>query len=220
MIKAIGLGKSFFILVLFAVAGFLYFYTHYNLISSNNDLERKLSSSRSQLAEIQQKTLRLKDGFEFFTKEKDKYDYLSQISFFNVQGRYEADQRLKVILEASNVLPSSQYSLKRAKVEEFEKLSGAGYQILNSELEINLGAVQDQYIYDYLFFLMNGFPGHITIDRLEIKRLENVTQPILRKIGTDKNNALMVSAQIDAEWRTAVQLSEADLAQQGQEENF
>jgi len=203
IIRAIGFGRLILIVVLFIIVAALFGYNQFFLQKKIDQTQRFSAGYSSDLSSMRQKTVRLQDGFKFFEREKVQYSRLNKIGFFNVQGRFDAGQRLKAILEGSNLLSSSKYALKPAETEQFTELSEAGYEMLSSEMELELHATKDSDIFNYLFFLKHGFPGVVTIDSMEITRSEEITQPILRRLGNDRDATALVKAKVNATWRSA-----------------
>ncbi len=82
---------------------------------------------------------------------------------------------------------------------------------MSSPVTIDIKAVDDVDVYEYLYLIDEFFPGHVTVESIELKREANINLTILRSIASGGNPEL-VTAKIEAIWRTMVpQENVADL---------
>ena len=58
-------------------------------------------------------------------------------------------------------------------------------------------------IFHYLFLAENYFPGHLSVEKISLKREADVTGTVLRAIANGKNPSL-VGAQVELMWRTMI----------------
>jgi len=96
------------------------------------------------------------------------------------------------------------YSISPAETKTTKALQDAGYKILDSNIEFVIGAVDDTDVYKFLYLLMHGFPGQVTITDIDMSKQLNLTQPLIRNIGMDAPHEPLVRAIIVAQWRSMV----------------
>jgi hypothetical protein len=203
MIQSIGMKKFILILILavFAVGG--YFYNSSIFASQITKEERQNRQVKSKLSKIKKDTDDLVAGLVKFEKQKEVFSFIDDAGFFDDQNRVVARRRIEAMQAEAN-LKTFRYSLSPAETISDEALSKTGYKILNSNLELNLGAVDDTDIYSFVYMLSHGFPGQVIISDVSIKKEQNITQPLLRNIGVNADYDPLVTAVINAQWQTMV----------------
>jgi len=212
MMKRIGAQKVFIIMLLITACGGFYFFNHQMLIPDIAKNEREARKLRSDLNEMTKNTNKLAQGIELFNEQRDKFEEIERNGFFNSQNRVEAREMLDAIQEETRI-KGARYNIRAAEVESTRELKEAGYHILSTEINFELGAVNDSDVYEYIYLLNHGFPGMITITNLEITKIQEITQPLLRNIGLNAQYNPILSAKLDVEWRTMV--PDASLSAQG-----
>ncbi|MEM9469752.1 MAG: hypothetical protein AAF988_06275 [Pseudomonadota bacterium] len=203
MIASMGSQRIFLILLLVGLCGGIYFFNTQMLAPSIKKNEREVRKLRSELREMTDNTNKLSQGIELFNEQREKFAEIDRNGFFNTQNRIEARTMLDAMQEESR-LKGARYNIKPAVRESSDELRDAGYHILRTDIDFELGAVQDSDIYEYIYLLNHGFPGIITIKNLEIEKIEEVTQPLLRNIGMNAQFNPILRARFVVEWRTMV----------------
>ena len=88
-------------------------------------------------------------------------------------------------------------------IEDNEEAQKAEHKILKSPMSVELQAIDDISVLHYLHWIEQNFPGHVSVENIEIKRQGDVTGTVLRGIASGSNPAL-VSASVDMVWRTMI----------------
>lgn len=215
MIKSIGLDK---IILLALIAGFAvggYFYNTNFLEPSIAKKERQLRSNKSELSKLTSDTQKLISGVELFEKQKSEFETVQQSGFFDDQNRVVTRARLDAMGRESN-LEYLRYSISPAKDISNKKLADAGYKILETEILLDVGAIDDTDISTFLHFLNHGFPGQVLIQSMELVRDQTLTQPLLRNIGLKTNYDPLVSGNIKILWKTMVPDTSLEVENEGE----
>lgn len=202
MIKKIGLMNFMVIFLLFLMVGIIFLYSQYILKPDLKNDEQQVRMNQSSIAETSNDIEQLQAGVDQFANQRAQYERLLKLGFFNPQNRLEIKNRM-TSLESEIGALFLQYSISPVEEKKNEAAQEAGHRILQTVMEIKAGALEDQPIYDLLYFLNYGFPGHIEINSIQIKREKEITQPLLRKIGDGEREPL-VNAVVNVTWLTMV----------------
>lgn len=203
MIKSIGMDKVLIILLVagFAIGGYFY---NTNIFAPNIvKKERELRGSKSRLSTLTTDTNKLISGLDLFERQKEEFFIVQKSGFFDDQNRVATRSKLDAMGRDSQ-LEILRYSISPAKNISNQKLKDAGYKILETTMEIEVGAISDTDINTFLYYLNHGFPGQIVIENLDMKKDQNLTQPLLRNIGLRADYEPLVSASILLTWKTMV----------------
>lgn len=203
MIRAIGFQKVFLILLLGVAVVALAYYTLSVAQPSLNENQRELGKNKAEIDEMIMNTDKLTQGFAQFQEQKDVFQQVQELGFFDTQNRLEARARFVAMQEESELI-SAKFNIKPAVVAENAKAKEAGYKVLNTEIDFNLEAIEDKDIYRFLHLLNYGFPGQVIITEFNMKRETEITAPILRQIGVGQPPPL-VRALVRMKWQTMVQ---------------
>lgn len=177
-----------------------YYYSYIYLAPAKLSIQREAGVEQGKISSMRQEMADLQAGYDKFVDIKDDYDQIQGIGFFDDQNRLEAQKLIRVIQEQSRVI-SAKYSIKPLDEEDNESAKAAGKILVATNADFIIQAVEDADIYNFIFMLTEGFPGHIEIQQFNIKKLKDVTQPLLRQIGSGKATAL-VEATMKVTWRT------------------
>ncbi len=202
MIKSIGYNKTLLIVILLGclVAAFLY---NQNVLKPSLDKkERVLRANSSEMAEMTRNLTELSGNLQNFEKQKIDFERVQNLGFFNSQNRVEARQFITAIQKESRLL-SAKYQIKPARSDDNKMAKEAGAKILTTEIAFDLEAIEDSDVYKFIYILNYGLPGQIIINDFSLSRDEEITQPLLRKIGVGEAVAV-VNASLNVTWKTMV----------------
>ena len=198
--NSIGLKQTVLLVVLAAMTGAFYYYSYIHLAPAQRIVKTKVSVKQGEISTMRQEMTELKNGFNKFLDYKQKYDNIVSLGFFDDQNRLEAQKLIQLIQEKSRVI-SAKYAIRPLKQEDNERAEAADHNVVATEIDFNIDAVEDSDIYDFFFMLTQGFPGHIEVRNFSITKVADVTQPLLRKIGSGDPEAV-VQGTISITWRT------------------
>jgi hypothetical protein len=182
--------------VLMAVAGYLY------LIPQEEDSVKRLRAVKSEVSAIQSNISTIQREFEELGVQQADFEKLKQTGFFNAQTRNEAKILFQTVQDESGVI-SALVTIKPGAVEENLEAQKAKHKILSSAIEVDIQAMDDTSIYKYISLIQQNFIGNLSIDVLEIRRMEEVTPLVLSEIAEGRDKA-MVTAKLVFNWRTMI----------------
>jgi len=202
MISVIGFKRIVLLLVFLAINGLFAAMIYGYLAPQNVESERKIRSLKGQINTVQVDIERMQLEFEQLGRQQGQFDALKADGFFKPQGRTLAKEALKNVQDKSKVI-SAVASIDPGRIEENKEAQKSKHKVLISPVEIKLKAFDDRDVYRYIHILQETFPGHISIDSMEIKRTRDVSAAVLRAIVTGINPEL-VAAKMELSWRTMI----------------
>ena len=206
MIAVLGFKRVVMLAVLIGVNIVLAMSIYMYMKPETQKKERELRGLRGQVSTVRSDIDRMQVEFEQLEDQKAEFERLAADGFFKNQGRRQAELILSEIQKTSGVRKAIA-SIQAGEIEDNEEAKKAAHKILRSPIEIRLQAIDDINIYHYLFLVENYFPGHITIEELNLERSADVTGTVLRAIASGTNPPL-VNADVEMVWRTMIPESE------------
>lgn len=200
MISSIGYKKSLLLLILVGLFAFLAFSTYFMFQPKAESSKAELQKLEAQATALQSDIDQMRQDFAQFDSKKALFENISRMGFFNDQNRVLARERFDTLQKLSKIM-SARYEIRPAKIFSQDVPIETGFVVMESPITITLSALDDIDIYRFIYYLNYGFPGHIAIDRLEIKREGEVSPEILKAIGRGNPSAL-VTATMELQWRT------------------
>jgi len=188
------------IIILLGLTGAGYYYSNVYTAPVQRQLGGQISMAKSETATMRQEMSDLQSGYDKFVDIKDDYDFLVNVGFFDEQDRLETQKLIEIIQKQSRVI-SAKYSIKPLSVVDSSLAESANAQLLLTNTDFVITAVEDADIYNFVFLLTKGFPGHVEVTDFNIKKLTDVTQPLLRQIGSGQVVPL-VEATLKIKWST------------------
>lgn len=164
--------------------------------------DRELSGLRGQVSTLRTDIDRMQVEFEQLEVQKAEFEQLEADGFFKDQSRRQAEKVLEKIQQSSGV-STAIANIQAGVIEDNPEAQKASYKILKSPMELRIEAYDDVNIYHYLFLIEHYFPGHVTVEEINIERNADVTGTVLRAISSGVNPAL-IQADVDLVWRTMI----------------
>jgi hypothetical protein len=162
---------------------------------SLRNLHNEVTTRRADIARMQVE-------FDQLEEQKAEFQKLEADGFFKNQSRKQAENTFNTIQKKSGVTVAVA-SINAGVVEDNEEAAKAKYKVLKSPMQIKLEAVDDVDIYHYIFLVEHYFPGHVSIESLNLKREADVSGTVLRAIASGDNPPL-VKAELQLVWRTMI----------------
>lgn len=200
MIERIGPRKTFFILVLIGLIAVLAAANYLVLEPKSVETKQTLDMTIGESSVLRSEVEKMRADLVEAEKQKAFYDAITRMGFFNDQDRVIARQRFETMQKMSKII-SARYEIRPATILEDANSERTGFVIMESAITVSLAAVDDLDVYRFIYFLNYGFPGHITIESLNIVRKAEVTPSLLKQIGTGVSPEV-VSARLELQWRT------------------
>lgn len=202
MIGLIGTKRLIILISLLAVNAALGSILYFYVMPENEKTSRQLSALKSQVNQTRNDTYELENNYKLIQEQKFDYENLVKAGFFQAQDRLAFRRRMGEIQRYSNVLRAS-FDIPPANIEENEGAEKADHVVLRSRVSVDIDALDDIDLYNFIFWIENGFPGHTGITRLSMKREQDIDDKTLRQIGSG-SEVILVSGSIEYDWRTMV----------------
>lgn len=200
MIGLLGMRRIILLTVLLVVAGLLGAGVYLYVIPQTQDLERDLRVTRAKISQKQNEVADMRERFDELKMQQVLYTGLKDAGLFNEQNRVWAIKSMDKFKKLSHVL-NTEYKGDSAAVVERDELRETGYLVLDSKVAVNLDAMDDMDIYNFIYWIENAFPGHTSITKLDMRRVQEISQNLLREIGSGKKRVL-VKADVEFSWKT------------------
>lgn len=202
MINIIGIKRIIVLVILLVINISLACTIYLYLAPDITKTEKRLRGLRGQLSSVQADIDKLQIESEQLEEQRDNFEIIKSEGFFGNQVRSEAKNLLSQIQTESKVI-SAVASVKSGILEDDANAIKANHRVLLSPISIDVKAFDDGDIYNYIYLAQRLFPGHLSLDGIEIKRNIDVSGPVLRAIASGANPEL-VSASMRFSWRTMI----------------
>ena len=202
MIGVIGVKRILTIVVLLLLNAALAAVVYMHFVPRKMAAENELNQLRGNISTVQSDISRMQVEFDQLQLQQVQFDKMRQRGFFGSQGRREAELILQKIQRESGVI-SAVVNIMGGVVEANEEALKAEHQVLASPVSIRIEAMDDVDVYRYIYLVQQFFPGHVSFEKLSLKREAEVSGTVMRAIATGANPKL-VSAEIVMTWRTMI----------------
>jgi len=202
MVKLIGTKKVFFMALLAVLCAGLAYYAFFQLGPMKTQFDREARGIQGEISKTRQDIDTLIFNSERFASQKQRYDFIEKTGFFYNQNRQETRRIINAIKDKSSVL-SVRYTLSPIEIDFSEPANEVKHRFVKSSMEFSIDAIEDGDIQNFVFLLTEGFPGIVEITEYTVNKEKNVTQPMLRLIGSGKKEGLL-RANIKAAWWTMI----------------
>lgn len=200
MIGMIGVQRFLIILVLLVlaiglgVANFQYFRPQADV------MQRDLSAAKSEESTLRTEIEAMRGNMDLFKRQQVLFGLIEKDGFFNLQDRVTAREDLNA-LQSETKIVTLKYEIKSASMSLPEGIFDEKYAVLTSPLSIQIDALDDIDIYNFIGLLTYRFPGIVNVRSIDIKTQTPLTTDVLRRIKSGEAPVL-VSASIEADWIT------------------
>lgn len=164
--------------------------------------EREMRSVRGEVGTLRSDIDRMQVEFEQLEDQKAEFERLAADGFLRDQNRRQAELVFNTIQKRSGVTKATA-SVEPGSIEDNAEAQKAGHKVLSSPMQVQLQAVDDINVYNYLHLIEHYFPGHVEIEEVFIERKARVTGTILKAIAGGQNPT-MVEADIKMVWKTLI----------------
>lgn len=194
--RVLGLGLG--LLVNGVMALLLYLY----LMPATQSRTAELETLRAEVSTRTTEVAGLRQEIEAFEGQKTAFEDLKRLGFFSAQDRVTAREKIDEIRNLSKLL-SIHYKIEPATYAKDSLIAKAKHVIVTSPLSVRLDAIEDKDIYRFLYLMDTVFPGHVALEELSLEKKMDVTQPVLRQIGTGVP-VVLVAGDAKLTWRTVI----------------
>lgn len=202
MIGVIGIKRLVVLFVFIVINALLGAVIYLHFIPEQAKVERQHKTLKRQLRVVQGDIDRMQLEFEQLDQQQDRFDALKDRGFFSTQERSDAKSLFSEIQVDSNVI-SATVNVKPGIVEDNYEAKKANHKLLTSSVSVDIQAFDDGDVYRYLEMAQERFPGYLMLNGIEIKRIRDVSSPVLRAIASGANPE-MIEAKISMSWKTLI----------------
>ena len=202
MIGVIGIKRLVVLFVFIVINAFLGAVIYLHFIPEQAKFERQHKTLKRQLRVVQGDIDRMQLEFKQLDQQQDRFDALKDRGFFSTQERSDAKSLFSKIQVDSNVI-SAIVNVKPGVVEDNFEAKKANHKLLTSSVSVDIKAFDDGDVYRYLEMAKDRFPGYLVLNGIEIKRIRDVSSPVLRAIASGANPE-MIEAQLMMSWKTLI----------------
>lgn len=200
MIDILGPKRVLIILVLLVACGVLGAAQYLFMIPENERLQQEINGVRASIASTRAEAERMREEYKQVQEQKAFYGDLDASGFFNDQNRVVARERVEAIQRMTRAL-AVRYDIKGAILEANQFAAEAGHVVIDSPVSLDVDALDDVDIFSIIYWMENAFPGHVSLNFLQIDRVLDVSAPVLRQIGNGVPTVL-VKGKLSFDWRT------------------
>ena len=202
MIKVLGFQRIVILAALLALNALLGYAAYMLFMPQTETKNRELRGVRGQVSTLRADIDGLLIEFEQLDEQRAEFERLKAAGFFDGQSRRKAQLILEKIQERSGVV-SAVASIAAGEFEESEEAAKADHQILSSPIAVRVEAVNDLDVFRYIYLIKEFFPGHVSVENINLNREADISGTVLRGIASGKNPVL-VSAELSLLWRTMI----------------
>lgn len=202
MMQVLGIKRILMLVVLVAANAALAAATYLYVVPENNRLESELRSVRSQISTKRAEADRLRNEFEQIQEQKAYFEGLETAGFMSDQNRLVARRRIMNIQQYTKVLRAG-YDISSADVVNNKIADEIGYVVLSSPISVDVEALDDVDFYNFIYWMENAFPGHVSVGSVNMERALDLNEATLRAIGSGTPTAL-IKGKVNFVWRTMV----------------
>lgn len=184
-------------------------------LPQNARLQSQLQDLTAQATQKATEAQNLREQFATIQQQKVLFENIQAAGFLTDQSRAVARRRIEEIQQFTHVLRAG-YEVSAATIEKYDEATAAGYMVLDSPLTINVDALDDVDIYNFIYWIEMTMPGHIALEDLKMERNYTVNEGTLRNIGNGIPT-VMVKGTMKVAWRTMVPMPKSDTMPPGTE---
>lgn len=170
------------------------------LIPMKDQKESEVARVRGEIEAKRAEVAKLKEEFVLLQIQLRKFKDLEANGFFNNQNRVKAQESFDKLRQLSGLL-KARYDIKSGALSEVKQASDANHVVLMSPVTVEIESLDDVDVYTFIKGLEEKFPGSVDMTRVELKRTEQFSPAVLRKIGAGEPLKL-IEATVEFDWRT------------------
>jgi len=202
MLSNLGSKRIGVFVFLFALNIVLGVYTHTHVVPSVQNADKMLRGLKAEIEEKREDIKRVRFDLSDLDGRKDDFNNVKDAGFFQNQDRRSAEIILNKIQELTNMVNATVRILPGALVED-SIATKLNYVVMESPISLELESLSDVDIFRYIYLLENYFPGHVTIQSINLNRQRRPDGSVLRAIALGEPVA-MAKANVEVIWRTMV----------------
>lgn len=188
------------VLLLVILNGVMGMATYGYLVPERTKTEQLVKQTKTQTTARRNEVMNLKDEYIRLQGDIKQYKELEARGFFGDQNRVLAQDMFDRMQNIAGLL-KARYAISPGTMIDDPIAKEANYSIISSPIVVSIEALDDMDVYSFLKLLQMRFPGSIEITKFDLKRNIELSQPILRQIGTG-TPIVLVNSTLSFNWRT------------------
>lgn len=191
--------KRIILLVAFLLFNGLVYAGNTFYINNNKESSRSLLQSiEKDTRNLNKKARDIREDNEELNRLSDKYEKLLRKGFVNDQNRVTVRDSFNLMANVTQLI-SAQYNVSRAEVMEDSDLLASNHRLLVSNAQVELSAIDDVKIYNFVYLIANKYPGLANIKSFRINKKKDITAQALRGMNSS-NPEPIVTGTVNFEW--------------------
>ena len=205
MTGAVGLRNIILIVILLAVNAVAGAASYMYLSPESIRLDREFRGIKTKVMGVRSETDSLRTDFDKIKGQKDYFEQLKNVGFFNDQDRVRVLHAIESMQRYSRV-SQAVYDIQPPTIEKTQDANvpdDLGQVVLTSPVKVEIDAIDDLDFYSFLHLVDRAFPGQTSITGIEVTAPLKVNEAALRQIGTGVPTTL-IKGTIQFGWHTMV----------------
>lgn len=189
------------ILAILLIANVLFYagdtyYVKKNAQQANNELR----NVKSKTQQFKNQTREILEDNEKLKQRSAIYEDLIEKGFVNDQNRVTVRDSFNLMATVTQLV-NANYEVSRAEVIKDKTLQSVGYNLLKSQVKVEMSAIDDVKIYNFLYLIANKYPGIANIKSLNVEKESEITAGALRRMNNAEPSPI-VSGFVEFDWVT------------------
>ena len=198
MKNTIGTHRTVLLAILIAVNAAFYALDNMYLSEEYASANRNLRSLQSEVKALKRDTRQIVQRNKELDKMAGKFEDLVRQGYLNNQNRVTVREGFDFMASTARII-DAEYSVSRAQIVENKFLKDAGYNLLKSDVEVRLSAIDDMRLYDFAYLVVHKYPGITNLIDFSVKKKSEVTASVLRRMNSSEPQAL-VTGRLEFSW--------------------
>jgi hypothetical protein len=202
MISILGIKRVIGILVLLLLNAALAAAVYTYLAPQSESMEREARQLRGQVSMKLADSDKLRLEHQQIQEQKTRFEDLTAAGFFSDQNKVLARTKIEAVQKYSGVL-SAAYNISPATTSTGKITEGTNHLMLDTPVSLTIEAMDDVDFFNFIYWVENGFPGHISVSNVSFERTLDINDVTLRQIGSGIETTL-VKGKVSFNWRTLI----------------
>ena len=209
MVKVIGYKRIMSLLILVAINAFLAAIVYAFLVPQYDKTEKDLRTTRGQVVSKRAQVDELHMQYNQIQEQQALFNDLETVGFVGAQDRSRVSKEISIIGSRIGLLDAP-FTIEPAKIINNEHMQETDYVILNSPISVRVAALDDSDIYNFIYWMKYGLPGHVATTEVTLKREADIDEVSLRRIGNGIATTL-IDGKIEFSWNSMVRGGEIEV---------
>lgn len=210
MIKVIGIKLISIIATLLILNGGFFAVWFYMFSPMKEDANKELNTLNSQITQLRQKILNIKEEKKYYDANIDKYYALKDTGYMSDQDELQLTANLNIPYTAHHLISMS-YDISNRTILPSTEIDRTKHELVKRSIELqDIDAYFDTDIFKFLHDINTKFPGHTRLRMISMTRKEPTTfSAALDRIAMGTEEGIMTGT-VSLDWYAMVPVSFVD----------